>query len=172
MENIIDSNKVTLEQFVKEYFPEDVEKKLTVIETIEKITRDMTMREFYNLHSEWTLGIISGDGVPPEAIAAAAVHHALEGVNPQNIIGQDGRFTKYFGNNISFSRDDKLIIILDKYDAARRRGKMNHNQAIEFVRNKINSNEQFTGDTEFNELLNNLDAMISSDAKLYEIDLQ
>lgn len=160
--------EITLLQFMNKYFSGDAEKRLGTIITIEKISRNMTMREFYNLHPEWTLDIISGDGVPPEAIGAAAVHHALEGVNPQNIIGKDGRFTKYFGDNTSFSRDDKLIIVLDKYDAARRRGKMTHAQAIEFVRKKIKSNEQFAEDKEFEELLNNLGAMISRDKKIYE----
>lgn len=160
--------EITLLQFMNNNFPGDAEKRLETIETIEKISRNMTMREFYNLHPEWTLDIVSGDGVPPEAIGAAAAHHALEGVNPKNIINKDGRFTKYFGGNVSFSRDDKLIIILDKYDAARRRSKMTHAQAIEFVRKKIKSNEQFAGDEEFEELVNNLDAMISKNEKIYE----
>lgn len=168
VENVFKPEETTLLQFMQKYFPKDAEHRLATIETIEKVSRNMTMREFYNLHPEWTLEIISGDGVPLEAVGAAAAHHALEGVNPQYIIDKDSRFTKYFGDNISFSRDDKLIIILDKYDAARRRGKMTHAQAIEFVRNKIKSNEQFSSDSEFEELLDNLDMMISTDEKIYE----
>lgn len=168
VENISKPEETTLLQFMNKYFPKDTEEKLAIIETIEEVARDITMREFYNLHPEWTLGIISGDGVPLEAIGAAAAHHTLEGVNPQNIIGKDGRFTKYFGDNISFSRDDKLIIVLDKYDAARRRGKMTHGEAIEFVRRKIKANEQFSNDAEFEELLNNLNAMISANESIYK----
>jgi len=168
VENIIKPEEITLVQFMSRYFPKDAERRLTTIETIKNVNRGMTMREFYNLHPEWTLEIISGDGVPLEAIAAAAAHHALEGVNPQDIIGQDGRFTKYFGENVSFDRAEKLIILLDKYDAFRRRGKKGHKEAIELVREKIRSNSDFAEDTEFEELLDNLDAIIMANGEVYE----
>ena len=166
-ENVPDPDRITLLGFMLEYFPTDAEERLKTIEIITKISRDMTMREFYNLHSEWTLQIISGDGVPPEAVAAAAVHHMLEGINPEEIVGKDGRFTKYFGENTSFSRDDKLIIVLDHYDALRRRGKKSHKEAIELLKKKIKSNPNFTEDQEFDELVDNLDAMISGDENIY-----
>ena len=158
---------LSIQEYLQRYFPEDWDSRVKELSFM-GLDSNMTMRRFWNMHTPWTLEIISGDGVPPEAIAAAAAHHALEGINPQNIIGKDGRFTKYFGDNISFSRDDKLIIILDKYYAARRRGKMTHVQAIEFIRKKIKSNEQFSDDSEFEELLSNLDAMISADERVYE----
>ena len=168
VENIFKPEETTLLQFINKHFPDDAETRLVTIETIEKVARNMTMREFYNLHSEWTLKIISGDGVPLEAVAAAATHHMLEGINPEEIVGKDGRFTRYFGDNVSFSRDDKLIIILDKYDAGRRRGKLTHVQAIELIRNKIKGNEQFAEDEEFEELLDNLDTMIATSETIYE----
>jgi len=167
VENIIDPKKVTLEGFINDNFPEDADDKLKVLEEM-GVGRDITMREFYNLHPKWTLETISGDGVPPEAVAAAATHHMLEGINPEEIVGKDGRFTKYFGDNVSFDRAEKLIILLDKYDAFRRRGKKEHKEAIELIRDKIRSNPNFTDDREFEELVDNLDAMLSADERVYE----
>lgn len=167
IENIIDPEKTTLFQFIHDNFPADATKRLELLKEM-GIDREITMREFYNLHPKWTLEIISGDGVPPEAVAAAATHHMLEGINPEEIVGKDGRFTRYFGDNISFDRAEKLIIILDKYDAARRRGKKNHDDAIEFVRKVIKLNPNFAEDQEFNELLTNLDAMISISSEVYQ----
>lgn len=167
IENIIDPKKMTLSAFLEEYFPEDASARLELLMTM-GIKGNMTMREFYNLHSKWTLEIISGDGVPPEAVAAAATHHMLEGVNPEEIVGKDGRFTRYFGDNVSFDRAEKLIILLDKYDAFRRRGKKEHNDAIALLRNMIQSNPDFAKDTAFEQLLENLNSMLLVDQRAYE----
>ena len=166
VENIIQPEKITVREFLTSFLPENIEKKLSVLEGI-GINPDVTMRQFYNMHSRWTLEIISGDGVPLEAVAAAAAHHLLEGVNPDDIIGNDSRFTRYFGENVAFDRAEKLIIILDKYDAARRRSGKNHKEAIEFVKNRIKSNPNFTEDGEFEKLLDNMDAMISANSDIY-----
>ena len=167
VENIIDPKKITLAQFINDNFPEDADGRLTTLKEM-GIDGGIKMREFYNLHVKWTFEIISGDGVPPEAVATAATHHMLEGINPEEIVGKDGRFTRYFGDNVSFDRAEKLIIILDKYDAFRRRGKKEHKEAIELVRDKIRSNPNFAEDGEFEELLDNLDAMLSADERVYE----
>jgi len=167
VENIADPQKITLEEFINDNFSGDAENRLIVLREL-GIGRGMTMREFYNLHPKWTLETIIGDGVPPEAVAAAATHHMLEGINPEEIVDKDGRFTRYFGDNVSFDRAEKLIIILDKYDAFRRRGKKEHKESIELVRNKIKSNHNFAEDREFEELLENLDAMLSADDRAYE----
>lgn len=167
VENIIDPNKITLGQFVRDNFTQDADSRLAMLKEM-GIEENLTMRNFYNFHARWTLEIISGDGVPPEAIAAAATHHMLEGVNPEEIVGEDGRFTKYFGDNLFFDRAEKLIIILDKYDAYRRRGKKEHKEAIELLKKRISSNPNFADDKEFEGLINNLDAMISADRTIYE----
>ncbi len=160
MEDPFDTS-MTLEQFVSENFPDDFIKRLTLLEQI-GVEREMTLRKFYNLHAEWTLGILVGSGVPQEAIAAAATHHMLEGVNPEGIVAKDSRFTRYFGTSLFFDRADKLVIILDKYDAYRRRGGKEHREAIESLRKYLASNEHFSNDSEFIELLDNLDNMVSS----------
>jgi hypothetical protein len=121
----------------------------------------MTMREFWNLHSAWSLHILQGDGVPAEAVPAAATHHILENVNPDSIVARDGRFTKCFGEHAAFARPEKLVILLDKYDASRRRGGLTHHEAIVRLRGIIARNQRFCEDQGFLSLIEDLDRVMS-----------
>jgi hypothetical protein len=123
----------------------------------------MSIREFWNHHSGWTLQIVEAGGVPPEVIAAAATHHLLDDVNPDRIVASDRRFSRPFGDNTSFDRAEKLIILLDKYDALRRRGGRTHDQAIAWLRERVDSSAAFHGDAEFLTLIADLDAVARSE---------
>jgi hypothetical protein len=81
-------------------------------------------------------------------------------VNPDSLIAEDGRFTKYFGKHASFERPEKLVILLDKYDAALRRGRCTHDQAIASLREVIANNHRFCGDHGFLELIEDLDKVM------------
>ncbi len=121
---------------------------------------DMSMRQFWNLHSLWSLQILRGDGVPPEAVAAAAMHHVLENVNPDAMFAADSQLSKYLGHSASFGRAEKLVILLDKYDAARRRGHRTHPEAIAWLHQVIEAHPRFCDDRGFISLLDDLDAAI------------
>jgi hypothetical protein len=146
-------------EFFAHYFPENSGERTERFRGL-GLDPAMSMREFWNLHSTWTLHIIQGDGVPMEAVAAAATHHILENVNPDAVLGEDGKFTKYFGENASFDRPEKLVILLDKYDAARRRGNRTHEAAIVWLREFIGKNPRFADDRQFAELIGDLDAVM------------
>jgi hypothetical protein len=129
---------------------------------------EMTVRQFWNLHTTWTLELLQHSMVPKEAVAAAAAHHLLEDVNPHSIVGEDGRFTAAFGSNLTFDRAEKLVILLDKYDAVRRRGRRDHVAAMAWLRAHVNKHPQFARDPEFLTLLDALDAALSEvAARLY-----
>jgi hypothetical protein len=151
-----DEDKMSLARYMEKYFSQDFGRRIEICKSA-GINVEMVMRKFWDMHANWTLEIISGDGVPPEAVAAAASHHFIQGNNPQNIIGADGRFAKYFGENLSFDRPEKLICLLDVYDAFRRRGLMTHEQAILALRKKIDSSSSFSGDKDFHELIDVID---------------
>jgi len=150
---------LTVVGFLSKYFPADVEDRVKIFESM-GLDSQMIMRSFWNLHSQWTLEIISGDGIPAEAIAGAASHHIIDGVNPMNIIGEDKRFTRYFGENASFDRPEKLIIVLDKYDAFWRRSRKTKEEAIELLRKKVSESPIFAGDTQFQELIDDLSYVV------------
>jgi hypothetical protein len=154
VECVIDE-RTSVARFFEVYFPADAAHRARRFGAL-GLDAGMTMREFWNLHSAWTLHILQGDGVPMEAVPAAATHHILENVNPDSLIAKDGRFTKYFGKHASFERPEKLVILLDKYDASLRRGRCTHNQAIALLREVIARNHRFCGDHGFLELIEDL----------------
>jgi hypothetical protein len=160
VEGIIDE-KTSVARFFEMFFPADAAYRTRRFRAL-GLDAEMTMRELWNLHSAWTLHILQGDGVPIEAVPAAATHHILENVNPDSLIAEDGHFTKYFGKNASFERPEKLVILLDKYDAARRRGHRTHDQAIAFLREVIAKNHRFSGDHGFLELIEDLDEVMKA----------
>ncbi len=147
-------------RFFATYFPADAEDRIARFAAL-GLDAGMTMRQFWNLHTSWTLELISDAGIPIEAVAAAASHHLLDDVNPQSIVGADQRFTRWFGVNTTFDRAEKLVILLDKYDAVRRRGRLAHGPAIAWLRGKVARMPRFAEDPEFRTLIDDLDLALA-----------
>jgi len=143
-------------EFLRRYFPADPDDRIQRFAAL-GLEPGMAIREFWNLHSAWTLELTEACGVPPEAIAAAVTHHLLDDINPETIVGADRNFTRAFGGNTTFDRAEKLVILLDKYDAIRRRGRRSHDQAIPWLRDRVESNPHFRSDLEFLRLIDDLD---------------
>lgn len=158
VENVRDDAQ-PLAAFLRTYFPTDAEARIACFRDL-GIDPDMRLRQFWNLHSDWTLAIAEAAGLPPEAVAAAATHHLLEDVNPRAIVGEDQTFTRSFGENAAFDRAEKLVIVLDKYDAARRRGRLTHEQAVTWLRDRLAKSPRFRGDATFGELLEAVDLVL------------
>jgi hypothetical protein len=152
--------KQSVERFFEAHFPADAAERVKRFRAL-GLDANMTMREFWNHHSSWTLEIAEAGGVPREAIAAAAAHHLLEHVNPGQIVDEQLRFTRAFGDNPSFDRPEKLVILLDKYDAARRRSRLDHRGAIDWVKRRVESNPDFRDDPELVALILVLDAALA-----------
>jgi hypothetical protein len=151
VENVKDDRQ-SLDAFMHTYFPKDADTRISAFKAL-GIEPSISIRQFWNLHSGWTLAILEKAGVPPEAVAAAATHHLLDDVNPGAIVGEDDRFTRRFGENASFDRAEKLVIVLDKYDAARRRGRLTHEAAIAWIEERIAKSKRFHDDAELKELV-------------------
>jgi hypothetical protein len=146
-------------QFFARYFPVDAAERVRRFEAL-GLTPGLSMRAFWNLHSAWTLEIVEAGNVPAEVIAAAATHHLLDNVNPRALVAADRRFTRDSGQNPSFDRTEKLIILLDKYDALRRRAKRSHGQAIEWLKKRVDQNPEFSDDAELGTLIRDLDTAL------------
>lgn len=155
----VPDDKMSVADFFRAYFAADASERSARFRAL-GLDPDITMREFWNMHSAWTLHIIQAGGIPLEAVAAAATHHLLENVNPDSIVAHDGRFTRYFGENNRVDRPEKLVILLDKYDAARRRAGRSHEDAILWLRALIAHNAHFAGDQEFFSLIDDLDLVL------------
>jgi hypothetical protein len=160
VENVRDDAQ-PVASFLRTYFPADAEQRIARFTAL-GLDPAMSVRQFWNLHSGWTLAIAEAAGLPLEAVAAAATHHLLDDINPQAIVGEDNRFTRRFGENATFDRAEKLVIILDKYDAVRRRGRRTHDQAIAWLRDRIAKSPRFRDDEAFIELVADVDAVVGS----------
>lgn len=158
VENVRDDQQ-PITAFLRTNFPADAEARIARFTAL-GLDPAMTLRQFWNLHSAWTLGIAEAAGLPAEAVAAAATHHLIDDVNPQGIVGADAHFTRRFGENAFFDRAEKLVIILDKYDAARRRGSHDHAGAIAWLRERIAKSDRFRDDEELLALVTDVDAAL------------
>jgi hypothetical protein len=148
----VSDDKQSVASFLQTYFPDDAEERVARFTAL-GLDPAMSVRQFWNLHGGWTLAITEAAGVPLEVVAAAGTHHLLEDVNPDAIVTEDGRFSRDFGGNTAFDRAEKLVIVLDKYDAVRRRGRRTHDEAIEWLRELIAKNPRFQGDRVFETLI-------------------
>ncbi|MDP3793064.1 MAG: hypothetical protein Q8Q89_05055 [bacterium] len=69
----------------------------------------------------------------------------------------NGEFKLRFGENRRFDRPEKLVPLLDKYQARLTRlENQTHQDAIEFLIKFLNKNERFKNDQEFVELIEDL----------------
>ena len=159
--NNLHEEKNSLRTFITDHFFADSKKRTQALESI-GLDMNMPMRSFWNMHTQWTLDIIKGDGVPPEAVAGAATHHILEGINPDHVVGEHEEIAEEFGHGLRFNRAEKLIILIDKYDAVRFRGKRSHQDAILFLRNAVHRNLHYEHDGEFNELIDDMDIALEN----------
>lgn len=155
----VDDDKQPVSQFLARYFPADAVSRQAQFERL-GLDASMSIRNFWNQHADWTLAIAETAGLPLEAVAAAASHHLLDDVNPRAIVGDDSRFTRQFGENDRFDRAEKLVILLDKYDAIRRRGRRDHAEAIGWLHERIAKNQRFRDDPELAALLAEVDAAL------------
>jgi hypothetical protein len=171
-----DEQRLIVEMFAVEGVPDDTMPVSRFLETYfddaaERVARfrglgldpAMTMREFWNLHSGWTLAILESARAPADAVAACATHHLLDGVNPEGVVSEGGRFSRDFGGNVRFDRAEKVVILLDKYDAVRRRGRRSHAGAIEWLRERIANNPRVRSDAEIQSLISVIDEVLGGE---------
>lgn len=161
VENVRDET-TPVARFLEAHFPKDASDRIARFSSL-GLDAMMTIREFWNQHAAWTLAVAEAARLPVECIAAAASHHLLENVNPDAIVGHDDRFTRSFGDNDTFDRAEKLVIVIDKYDALRRRGKRTHEEACVWLRKRIAMSTRFHLDPVFAKLVSDVDAALGGD---------
>lgn len=176
-DNVFEPSQTTVKQFFKRYFPERASEFINRFQTIQDVIEvddennpghkklikvwldsGITMRQFFDMHTKWTLDIINHDGVPPEGVAAAATHHFAQGINPEGIIGKDNTFKDGFGENKKFDLAEKLVAVMDQYDARRRRAGLEHKEAVAGVKTYVEKSS-FKGDSESAELIDVLEPL-------------
>ena len=161
----ISSEEMTgsLEKFIEKHFAnDDPIQKLADLTTMGIDTANLSMRDFYNLHTTWTLDILTQTDLPKEIALAAASHHRIRGDNPHGIFNDNDTYTGNYGVQGRYGRAEKLISLIDQYDAFRRRGNLDHTQAIGKLRELVATTRSgfYAHDSEFYELIEDLDGAL------------
>ncbi len=123
-----DPNKITVEETLKIFLPDEVE---AIISNLSKIgiTRDMSMRNFFDMHAFWTKDVLdqNKDVFSKRMVEIASSHHVVQGINPCGIdeekIPNDLKYCIY------------ALMAVDKYQARVERSKATHEEAIDFLKN-------------------------------------
>lgn len=154
----------SLHSFLQNYFPRTADSIERVFASL-GLSSHLTLRQFYDLHTAWTLKIIDqDDAIPPEPKAGAAAHHRMRDDDPDGMFAEasDIYSSKYdFGTNHAYDRAEKLINVLDIYDALCRRSGLNHFTAMLTLRDivQVSSDGRFMNDPEILEILDDLDSL-------------
>jgi len=106
-----------------------------VLHALERCGMDrfMTMRQFFNRHAQDTYEILKASHMNEDTIAIACSHHLLEGINPVKLeVAKIPKEAKMIELTEKYVKQFivRMLITLDKYEAFRRRGKQDHDQAI------------------------------------------
>lgn len=145
------------------------EEQLAVFRSLHLDPNGMTMRDFYNLHSSWTLDILWGETrLPQEVIAVAASHHRLRDDNPRGIFNDDDTYRFPFGGATRYGRAEKLVSLLDQYDAFRRRSGLSRTETVEKLREIVNGARggRYANDAEFAEIITDIDLSLGQQDKI------
>jgi hypothetical protein len=151
-------------RFLKNHFPDEAQTAAAELEAIGVSVDGLTMRDFYNLHTTWTRELLTDSGVPADAIPAAAAHHRLRGDDPGHLFleGSDA-YAQQAGHNVAYDRPEKLVSILDMYDAYCRRGGLDHRAAMERLEGWLQKtwDGRYAQDPEIREIMADLDAAMA-----------
>ncbi len=132
----------SIESVLREHRPGQADRFLSLLSEI-GITNHTTMREFWNLHGIWTHDILEQyqcAGIDRETRIIAGSHHIAEGINPYHVADSNiplgaveiGALEQYLD-----IIEERALIIIDKYQASRRRSETSHETAMAVVRSII-----------------------------------
>lgn len=121
----------TAREFIERFLPGEAQQLIADLNSIDGLSEDMAMREFWNAHVYWSYDLIKDSNLPGASKRAAASHHVLEGNFPPEVIEETGRIT---GTDTYIGAPEVWVMMLDKYDAQRRRAGATHHEAIEWLR--------------------------------------
>ncbi len=131
-----DGNK-SVTEYLETFFPNEYQARMETFKTL-KLDPDMTMRDFWNMHAKWSFDLVSMGKAPDEIAYTAAIHHLLEGVDPVGI-DKNGEFIG-LQKPRPIDQREIFVILLDKYDARRRRGGVDHATAIAYLYDRVTNN--------------------------------
>lgn len=169
----------TLGSFVEKFFPNESDAIRSALPTVPGVSEDMTMRAFWDAHSQWTYDILKGVGMPADVLLSASAHHVLEG---ENAIPKDGgvpivnletgRF-QALGIDRALDMREVMVILIDKYEANMTRSGSTHEGAMAWLRDYVEKNAVLSrlpdAKALFEEGLDNLDRSRAGERSVDEL---
>ena len=115
-----------------------------------------TMRAFWDRHGYWTHDILEADGedIPVRARVIAGSHHVDRGIDPYEFSSDD--YVDMLEN--------RILIAVDKYQAATARGQKTHAGAMEMIKGILSS--KYGHDVIMNDVLKVVDEVGREEALL------
>ena len=117
-----------------------------------------TMRGFWDRHGYWTHDILEGDSedIPSRARVVAGSHHMDRGIDPYGLSSSDDVAVL----------ENRILMAVDKYQAAVARGQKTHGQAMELIKGILSP--KYGNDVVMNHVLQVVDEVGREEAHLAE----
>jgi hypothetical protein len=115
-----------------------------------------TMRAFWDRHGYWTHDILEADaeGIPVRARVIAGSHHVDRGIDPY----------EFSSDNYVDMLENRILIAVDKYQAAVARSQKTHGEAMEMIKGILSS--KYGHDVIMNDVLKVVDEVGREEALL------
>lgn len=159
-ENINDPNLPVMEAASKIFNEQEIEKAKTTLRNCD-FNEKTTMRQFWDMHAFWTHDILEkySEDLSKNIRIIAASHHINHGINPYNLLESEAPLaSSVIGTMENYIEvlERRILIALDQYEASIRRGKLSHEEAINWVRKNL---KQFENDPIMSLLLDAIDEL-------------
>jgi hypothetical protein len=125
VENVADPDQTIAETARTSFSSEDAESILTRLASC-GLRSDDTMRAFWDRHGYWTHDILEADSedIPVRARVIAGSHHVDRGIDPY----------EFSSDEYVDLLEHRILIAVDKYQAAVARGRKTHGDAMDMIR--------------------------------------
>lgn len=138
----VDVRDLSIEELINQAeLGDETEIKTIVTEELKIDPAETTMREFWNLHVDWTYDILknnmSGE-IDQEVVEITASHHILDGKNPANLPEEE---ISPSSQVIELIEKYQFLTLIDKYQAFVERGGLAHQAAIAALRKLVTQSQ-------------------------------
>ena len=157
VENVVDPDQTIAETARTNFSSEDAASILKRLGSCGLRSND-TMRAFWDRHGYWTHDILEADseGIPVRARVIAGSHHADRGIDPYGF--SSDKYVDMLAN--------RILIAVDKYQAAVARSQKTHGEALEIVKAMLSP--KYGHDVIMNHVLKVVDEVGREEALLAE----
>jgi len=157
VENVADPDQTIAETARTNFSSEYAESMLKRLGSCGLRSHD-TMRAFWDRHGYWTHDILEADSedIPVRARVIAGSHHVDRGIDPY----------EFSSDEYVDMLENRILIAVDKYQAAVARSQKTHSEAMETVKGILSPN--YENDVIMNDVLKVVDEVGREEARLAE----